>query len=121
MNNILPTFPLPEREKPYQKITVKKMPEMLKDKLADRAKRMNKEIHEYCRIVIEHACHHQAEYAILITEGMMNGRFSPGEVSIPMQGKAFLEKLRKWDPFGDRDNSKIAVSLLTKHLEVRSW
>lgn len=115
-----PILKLSPRKKPLQKITVKKMPQALFDKLKERASRFNKNVPVYCRIVLEHSLKHQSDYTGAFSP-VKEEPVHPDEVNIPILDQDFLVALKSWNPFGDDSKNKIALSLLKKHLDVRKW
>jgi hypothetical protein len=116
-----PNLKLSSQEKPPQKISINNMPLSIHQALEERANKVQRKVSTYCRVVLEHAVTHQADY-----EGPLNGRYpaSPAHnapVHIPVKDKDFMKELYAWGPFGLSKRTEIALSILKKHLEVRSW
>lgn len=119
--DILPNLKLLKRETPLQKISLNKIPKELYEKIESRADQLGKEVPVYCRIVLEHALENKNDYRGRHSTALRNSRTYGEVIHIPLQSLKFLENLEQWDPFGDGKKNKIALNILRKHLEVRSW
>lgn len=118
--DIPPKFAFEDREKPYQKVTIKKMPEGLYKELEKRAAAYTLSVPVYCRAVLECALDHQHLFAGPVKP---KGSIKPiaEEVNIPVKNKEFLNKFNNWRPYGHRVRSKMALAILSRHLEVMKW
>ena len=116
-----PILLLGEREQPYQKISVLDMPMELYTELNRRAQRFNKQLKDYCRVVLEHAIQHKDDYTGPIDKQYDERVAVNQRVHIPLVDKAFKQALVAWDPYGLKKQTAIVKSILKKHIEVRSW
>lgn len=116
-----PNLRLSTRSKPHQKITVKKMPKEIHNLVKDRASDLGKKVPTYCRIVLEHSIDYKEEYKGKFTNRIKDESTYGTEINIPLESKEFLNHLVEWDPFGDEKKSDIALNIIRKHLEIRSW
>jgi len=109
------------RERPLQRITINRMPQSLNKELAKRASRLSKSVPKYCRIVLEHALEYRKDYEGSLDRAWPDQPWVEKPVTVPVANRKFNERLKKWDPLGNGTLNDIAVALLKKHLEVRSW
>jgi len=116
-----PNLKLKPREKPFQKITINSMPKSIYDLLKKRADRLNKAVPQYCRVVLEHAIENQENYTGPLKSNFPAHTCIPGAIHIPIVDKNFMGRLVKWDPYGVEKKNAIALSIIKKHLDVRSW
>jgi hypothetical protein len=116
-----PSLRLRERTQPFQKITINRMPTLLYNQLEQRANRLNKSVAVYCRVVLEHAINHQSDYSGGLKNNYPHDSCYPKAINIPIADKTFLTDLFDWDPYGVCKRTLIALSILKKHLEVRTW
>ncbi|MGD2215919.1 MAG: hypothetical protein PVJ64_04160 [Gemmatimonadales bacterium] len=116
-----PVLKLDIREKPYQKITINRMSLELYNQLKRRADKLNKTVPVYCRVVLEHAANYRQHYKGPLQSTYSEDAAHRSALTIPLKDREFLEELRAWDPYGVDMNTKIALSILKKHLEVRTW
>jgi len=121
MVEAIPNVKLAKQKLPLQKIVISHMPTSLYDELRRRAGRLNRRVNIYCRIVLEHAMTHKDDYTGLIGRDYDDQMRAARDVSIPVVDKAFLDALVAWDPYGVEKKTKIALGILKKHVEVRSW
>jgi hypothetical protein len=116
-----PRLKLQPQEKPHQKISISHMPASLYKALERRARRVLKTVPNYCRVVLEHALEHKADYTGPLSEEHADGNSHEKAVHIPILNKKFMRELHDWDPYGLNQKTLIALSVLRRHLEVRTW
>jgi len=116
-----PMLKLKDRGKPLQKITIADMPVDLYKELKKRASRYNRKVTDYCRIVLEHAMEYKDDYKGPILRGYNDEVSISEKIHVPLIDKEFKENLVKWDPYGVRIQPRLVLSILKKHIEVRTW
>ncbi len=119
--NVFPKLKLAERETPLKKISLTNVPKEIYEELERRSDQLGKRIQVYCRIVLEHAMEYKNDYAGPNFRLLQDPRHYGEQIHIPIASSEFLDDLVRWDPFGDGKKNKIAINILRKHLEVRSW
>lgn len=116
-----PTLKLKDRGKPLQKITIPNMPVDLYKELNQRAKRYSRKVRDYCRIVLEHAMDHKADYKGPLVRNYNDEVSISEKIHVPLLDKDFKEGLVQWDPYGVKIQPLLVLSILKKHVEVRTW
>ena len=116
-----PQLKLESQETPHQKISISRMPISVYDPLNERANSLQKRVPNYCRIVLEHAVDHKEDYEGPLAHKYPENPCYHRAIHIPIVNKEFMNQLLEWDPFGQRQRTKIALSILRKHLETRKW
>ncbi|HWB61965.1 MAG TPA: hypothetical protein VG603_00540 [Chitinophagales bacterium] len=116
-----PELMLSKQLTPKQKITLKRIPNELYLDLKTRANKLGKKVPTYCRIVLEHASKHRNDYKGKFRNAIDDEDKYAEEINIPISSKQFIKDLEKWNPFGDGKKSEIAINILRKHTEVRTW
>jgi hypothetical protein len=112
---------LEKRQTPLQNITISRMPISVYEPLQKRASKLCQSVPVYCRIILEHALKHKDEYSGAYKTVYADSPCHSSAVTIPLLNKEFKVALKEWDPYGVEQYTKIALSIVKKHLEVKPW